>query len=226
MLTLTAMLLSVVPFFFIPTIVRTSLNAIGQLGARLSNFGRGLSRGLTGVIRGSERFKDAERELATRHDEATVRRLDRRAARRAKRGKDNNGYTRSSSRRRLRAYMRADKFRKEEAMGDVYKNRDLLTDDLIRQEQLVDNLAAKDFDERVAGAKAHFRKDPAMAVEKNILAEHDELLKAYGNNPESIQLQSQLRALEEMAMEKGAPGQDMLQQSFARYMTEIVSSDL
>lgn len=62
MFTLTAMLLSVVPFFFIPTIVRTSLNAIGQLGARLSNFGRGMSGRMTGAIRNSEGFRGKQRE--------------------------------------------------------------------------------------------------------------------------------------------------------------------
>lgn len=220
MLTLTAMLLSVVPFFFIPTIVRTSLNAIGQLGARLSNFGSRISRGLTGTIRNADRFKDWQNELKAQHDESTVRRIDNRARKRAAKGKANDGYTRSSSRRRLRAYMRADKYRKEEVLGEVYKNHDLLAYDESRQEQLLENLTTKDFDERVLGAKAKFRKDSAMAVEKNIVAKHDELLKQFGENPNDIRLQSQLRALEEMAMEKGAPGQDYLQQSFARYMTE------
>lgn len=221
MLTLTAMLLSVVPFFFIPTIVRTSLNAIGQLGARLSNFGRGMSGRLTGAIRGSERFKDVQRELATRHDEATVRRLDMRAARRRRRGYDENElYTAGGQRRRARAYARADKNRRENLVGQSYNGRALLVDDEERQAQLSGNLAAKDFDERVAGAKASFRESPEMATEAAIVAKHDDLLREFGEKPDDIRLQSQLRALEEMAMEKGAPGQDLLQQSFARYMTE------
>lgn len=220
MLTLTAMLLSVAPFFFIPTIVRTSLNAIGQLGARLSNFGRGMSGRLTGAIRGSERFKDSQRELATRHDEATVRRLDKRAARRRRKGYDENElYTASGQRRRARAYARADKNRRENLVGQSYNGRSLLIDDEERRSQLEGNLAAKDFDERVAGAKASFRNEPRMATEQAIVAEHDKLLEQFGNDPNNIQLQSQLRALEEMAMEKGAPGQDLLQQSFARYAT-------
>lgn len=217
MLTLTAMLLSVVPFFFIPTIVRTSLNAIGQLGARISNFGRGIGGRLTGAIRGSERFKDAQRELATQRDENFVRRLDRRAERRIAKGKD--GYTASAQRRRARAYARADKVRREELLGQSYNDRGLLSDDEVRREQLLGNLADKDFTERVAGAKVDFRKDPAMATEEAIVKKHNELLEQFGNDPKNIQLQSQLRALEEMAMEKGAPGQDLLQQSFARYMT-------
>jgi len=218
MLTLTAMLLSVVPFFFIPTIVRTSLNTIGQLGARLSNFGRGFSNRVTGMVRNSERFKDWQNELKAQHDESTVRRIDNRAARRARNGKDNNGYTAGSRRRRLRAYMRADKARREELLGRAYEGRALLQDDEGRQEQLLESLNAKDFEERVASAKALYRKNPEMAQEDSITKAHDALLSQLGDNPDDIQLQSQLRALQEMDMEKGAPGQDLMQQSIARWI--------
>lgn len=215
--TLIAMLLSIVPFFFIPTLVRTSLNSIGQLGARLSNFGRGMSGRMTGAIRGSERFKDAQRELGLRRDEATVHRLDSLRAR----GKT---LTAGQQRRRARAYARADKGRREDIVGESYRDRGLLRYDEKRREQLEGNLAAKDFDERVSGAKVAYRDDPRMATEEAIVAEHDKLLEEYGNDPNNIQLQSQLRALEEMAMEKGAPGQDLLQRSFARYMTQNKNS--
>lgn len=217
MFAITAMLLSVVPFFFIPTIVRTSLNAIGQLGARISNFGRGMSGRMTGAIRGSEGFKNAQRTLAMQRDENTVRRLDRWG--KVRKAVGLKEYSKSGQRRRSLAYARADKARKEDLIGRSYNGRKLLKDDKVREAQLLGNLAASDFDERVKGAKATFRDAPEMATEQAIVAKHDELLEQYGNDPENIQLQSQLRALEEMAMEKGAPGQDLLQQSFARYAT-------
>ena len=219
MLTLTAMLLSVAPFFFIPTIVRTSLNAIGQLGARLSNFGRGMGGRLTGAIRGSERFKDAQRELATRHDEATVRRLDSRAARRVKKGKvDNGGYTAASSRRRLRAYMRSDKARREDLLGEAYGGRALLQDDEGRREQMLADFSAKYSDELEASAKALYQKRPEMAHEDGITKEYDSVLAQFGDDPDNIQLQGQLRALQAMDMGKGAPGQDAMQQSIAKWI--------
>lgn len=217
MFTLTAMLLSVVPFFFIPTLVRTSLNAIGQLGARLSNFGRGMGGWLTGAIRGSEGFRSRQRELAAQRDERTVRNLDRWS--RVRKAVGLNAYSKSGQRKRSLAYARADKVRREDLIGESYNGRKLLSRDQARKAQLMGNLATKDFEERVSGAKALFRDDPRMATEAAIVAEHDKLLEEYGNDPNNIQLQSQLRALEEMAMEKGAPGQDLLQQSFARYAT-------
>lgn len=218
MFVITAMLLSVVPFFFIPTLVRTSLNAIGQLGARLSNFGRGMSGRLTGAIRGSEGFRNRQRELAAQRDEKTVRRLDKWGKVRSAVGL--KAYSKGGQRKRSLAYARADKVRREDLAGQSYNGRKLLRDDKEREKQLLGNLSAKDFDERVTGAKASYRDKPEMATEKEIVAEHDKLLEEYGNDPNNIQLQSQLRALEEMAMEKGAPGQDLLQQSFARYATK------
>lgn len=211
--TLIAMLLSIVPFFFIPTLVRTSLNSIGQLGARISNLGRSMSGGLSRFIRGSERFKDAQRELATRRDEATVRWLDARAQQRG-------GLTASGRRRRLRSYMRADKSRREDLLGEFNADRPLLINDLGRQDQIRESLAAKDFDERVAGAKANYRRNTEMAHEEGITAVHDDLIRRFGEDPDNIQLHSQLRALQEMDMEKGAPGEDLMQQSIARWITE------
>lgn len=222
MFLLTAMLLSVVPFFFIPTIVRTSLNAIGQLGARLSNFGRGMSGRITGGIRNSEGFRNRQRELAMRRDEQTVRRLDRWG--KVRKAVGLKEYSKGGQRRRSLAYARADKARREDLLGQSYNGRELLRYDEERRQQLLGNLTAKDFEERVSGAKAQFRDDPAMAHEDTIVAEHSKLLEQFGNDPTNMRLQSQLRALEEMAMEKGAPGQDLLQQSFARYMTKNKNS--
>lgn len=211
--TLIAMLLSIVPFFFIPSLVRTALNSIGQLGARISNFGRNMSGGLNRLIRGSERFKDAQRELAVQRDEAAVRWLDARARQRG-------GLTASGRRRRLRAYMRADKNRREDLLGEFNEDKPLLINDLGRQDQIRESLAAKDFDERVAGAKANYRRNTEMAHEDGITAAHDDLIRRFGDDPNNIQLHSQLRALQEMDMEKGAPGEDLMEQSIARWITE------
>lgn len=222
MFVITAMLLSVVPFFFIPALVRSSLNVIGQLGARLSNFGRGISGRMTGAVRNSEGFRNRQRELAAQRDERTVRNLDRWGKVRSAVGL--NAYSKSGQRRRSLAYARADKARREDLIGQSYNGRRLLRDDDERKKQLLGNLSEKDFMERVSGAKASFRDDPAMATEKAIVAKHDELLERFGEDPNNLQLQTQLRALEEMAMEKGAPGQDLLQQSFARYATKHKNS--
>ena len=50
---LLAALTTVIPFFFIPRILKSSLNAVGNLGTTLSNIGNGISRGLGGITKGA-----------------------------------------------------------------------------------------------------------------------------------------------------------------------------
>lgn len=60
-LMLAAMIVQVLPFFFIPTLLRNSLSLMGNVGARISQAGRNLGRrastGLQSGVRNSERFK-------------------------------------------------------------------------------------------------------------------------------------------------------------------------
>lgn len=58
---LTAMLVSIVPLFFIPTVLKNSLNAMGSLGNKISGFGKNRSSGVQRRIRGTERYKDAQK---------------------------------------------------------------------------------------------------------------------------------------------------------------------
>lgn len=63
MLSVIAMLLRVAPFFFIPSIVKSSLTALGNIGMRVSNFGSRLSRSATGAIAKSDAAKYADANL-------------------------------------------------------------------------------------------------------------------------------------------------------------------
>lgn len=75
---LIAMLVSVLPFFFIPGLVRSSMAAMGNLGAKIAGFGQNFGRRATGAIRGSYGFQDMQRSLNMANDAATIRRLERR----------------------------------------------------------------------------------------------------------------------------------------------------
>lgn len=59
---LVAALVSVVPFFFVPTILKSSFAAMGNLGAKISGFGDRLSRSMVGGLRHSEAFRDWQRQ--------------------------------------------------------------------------------------------------------------------------------------------------------------------
>ncbi len=51
-------LLAVVPFFFIPKILQSSLSAMGNIGAKISGIGKGASSKATGAIANSQAVKD------------------------------------------------------------------------------------------------------------------------------------------------------------------------
>lgn len=61
---LVAMLIQIVPVFFIPTIVRSSFQAMGNLGNRMMGLRDRWSRGLTGAVRGTEGMKDLQQRRA------------------------------------------------------------------------------------------------------------------------------------------------------------------
>lgn len=62
---LIAMLVGVVPFFFIPTLLRGAFSAMGNLGARISGFGQNMGRRLTSTIANTDAVKDANTRLRT-----------------------------------------------------------------------------------------------------------------------------------------------------------------
>ncbi|MBR5939503.1 hypothetical protein IKZ77_03065 [Candidatus Saccharibacteria bacterium] len=75
---LAAMIVQVLPFFLIPSMLKSSLALMGNIGAKVSSlgkaYGKKASGGATGMIRNSERFKD----LAQRQkDEKSVRMANR-----------------------------------------------------------------------------------------------------------------------------------------------------
>jgi len=60
---LTAMLVGIVPIFFIPTVLKGSFAAMGNLGARISGFGDRLRNGATGRIRNSDMYKRGQTRI-------------------------------------------------------------------------------------------------------------------------------------------------------------------
>jgi len=75
---LVAMLVSVVPFFMIPSILKSSMAAMGNLGLKVANFGSRLGGGLTRAIGNSEGVKESRRSLDMHNAERTFNRIGRR----------------------------------------------------------------------------------------------------------------------------------------------------
>lgn len=70
---LTALFVQVIPFFFIPKLLQSSLSAMGNVGAKLSGVGRSWGKGLSNAtgkaIRSTERWKRMEAERSRKNQE-------------------------------------------------------------------------------------------------------------------------------------------------------------
>lgn len=85
----TAMIVGVVPIFFIPALLKGSFAAMGNLGAKISGVGDRLRRGATSGIRNTDRYKNLQQKGA---DRAKLKSLQRRAGGYV--GKDNKFHER------------------------------------------------------------------------------------------------------------------------------------
>ncbi|MBR3246301.1 hypothetical protein IKF87_00235 [Candidatus Saccharibacteria bacterium] len=56
----TSMIVSIVPIFFIPTVLKSSFAAMGNLGARISSFGQRVSGTATSAARNSQAYRNAQ----------------------------------------------------------------------------------------------------------------------------------------------------------------------
>lgn len=63
-----AMLVSIVPLFFVPTVLKNSMNALGGLGGKISGIGKGLGGRAQGAARNTRGFKDAQKRSNARGD--------------------------------------------------------------------------------------------------------------------------------------------------------------
>lgn len=74
---LTALFVQVIPFFFIPKLLQSSLSAMGNVGAKLSGVGRSWGKGLSNAtgkaIRSTERWKRMEAERSRKNQEKAAR---------------------------------------------------------------------------------------------------------------------------------------------------------
>lgn len=77
--TITALLVSILPFFLIPSLVKGSMAMIGNLGMKISNFGNGISRGLKSGVMNSravqERQAEQKRRLSIAQDQTKRNRI-------------------------------------------------------------------------------------------------------------------------------------------------------
>lgn len=159
---LIAMLVSVIPFFFIPSLVRSSMGAMGNLGAKIAGFGDRVSGLANRGIRGSTRFREHQADARQEYErrvragrdsritgsaDSVLRRLD---AKRTNRDDPNDLSGLSARERRLyqqaayrkaRAMGRSDRTEAEDMQNLVNSQRTALAAGGLRRQALQDTLA-------------------------------------------------------------------------------------
>lgn len=142
---LSAMLIGIVPIFFIPSIVRGSMSALGNIGAKINGFGRGVSGRATGAARGAlqnTRLGDPSRFSRW----SQVRRTERRDA-----------AERESNLRRAQSRVKRLNARRERLQADGRTLSDADARRLATAQSSVEKYANEDFDARFSLAKNQYK---------------------------------------------------------------------
>lgn len=117
LLSIIAMLIRVAPFFMIPSLVRTALMAIGNIGNKVANWGNKMGRTATGAIARSDFVKQRDADLAKFQGDTTA--LRGRMLNRVLR-KDPNELSDRRKAKIARQYAKYNKLRGEEASANPY----------------------------------------------------------------------------------------------------------
>ncbi len=122
--TLIGMLITVIPFFLIPNLLKSSMAMMGNLGMKISGLGARVRGGANGAIRRSRMFQESQaekqRKMNLARDTRTVQRLDRKAARHGGRLSD------GAKMRRARAMGNVERALGEYATADALADRELM----------------------------------------------------------------------------------------------------
>lgn len=220
MYALVVMLLSVIPFFFVPSLVRNSMTALGNLGTKITMAGRRFGTGSTRAIRGTDAYRDSQNRL-----------MERNALRRANRLESGKGIRNRAS-RMLRgagftgASDKIDNSLEKARNRLIAKQRKLAMDDVNAGVHL-DALTGEARDN--AAATAQYKHETGLIDEAEnsyvtnsdfnhndigvIGNEFDSVMRDLALDEDNVLLQARAKALSRMLMKKGSNGQDRLMQS-------------
>lgn len=245
---LVAMLLSVIPLFFVPTVLKSSMAAMGNIGTKISNMGSRFGNWSNRTVRGTRAFQERQQEAMrnsnmtrnqkimdkTKLSDAQQTRL---AALRAKRA---SGATLTNNERReLRElgsrqyrYARAASARErgvmEDAMADVASRREMLEHGSARYEKIVAGAMREQRNRDDAGQIALYEDGKVDAFGgggkvrgdslDDLAKEHAALLAHVADNPEDEIAASKLRAVQTLLGKMGPNGFDKMEDNFGNLM--------
>lgn len=216
---LVAVLLQVVPFFFIPSLLRSSMSALGNLGVKMANMGNRLGRSLNRGIVGTDTYRDAQRRNEMRNAERTFNRIDKgkdirsrlaRGMRRLGATSQAQGLEASAQRRRARAISKYDSSAIEDLKARVGQTP--MTEGSRRYDAMLDRLEADQLDDMAKSYISQYKKSGQADSEEIMETEYQNSLSALMENPEDRELKAQLLAAQRI-LAKSDTGRGRMQNS-------------
>lgn len=205
-LALVAMLLTAVPFFFIPSLLRSSMAAMGNLGAKISGFGSRLGHGASGAIKRSERVQDWNKRLRVN---TQYRRAQRSIARAEKKGRTVSA---SRARRIARAKAAYEKQGIEDATNQLYAGR---SGAQIAAAVAAAGMAAEDKDvkEAAESIETQYRKSGMDYRLDDLQKEHMDALNTLIADPTNREAKARLMAAHNL-LSATDPGRGIMKNNF------------
>lgn len=207
LLSIIAMLIRVAPFFMIPSLVRSSLTAIGNIGNKVANWGNKMGRTATGAIAKSDFVRQRDADLAKFQGNMTAQRG--RLLNRVLRKEDPNELSDRRKAKIARQYAKYNKLRGEEATAFPYamtpgSREYTAAQNAAHQKRintLADNIAAENVE---------------IATDNNSLGRKlDQALIDY-NQDQSDENLASIQAYTDMLVDNADNGMSVLQNSFGR----------
>lgn len=202
---LVAMLVQVVPFFFIPALVKSSMAAMGNLGMKISSMGSRVSSGLQRGIRGSEGVREAERRLGMRNAERSFNRLDKKIKQRESDGR------RVSSGLRHRRSSAAARYNRM-AYEDIRAGgtQELLSEGSAAYENAAQGARVEQLNKDISARESLYTNDPKFSEMSALGDEYEDVLSQYIASPDDRDLEVKVKALQNILSETDA-GREQVQ---------------
>ncbi|MCI9379313.1 MAG: hypothetical protein HFI06_12605 [Eubacterium sp.] len=225
MFTLVAMLLQSIAFFFVPGVVKSSFAAMGNLGMKLSSFGRSLSRGATGAIRKSEGYKNqVQRSRAVNADKALKRQAWRDKHGLSVRGRASGWAGRGGIRGAIgdRAKESRDRSQERRINAVAAQSRARQNAAFVAQGGLAD-AERRERDAAMKNYESGYRGDDAFMNDFGAQSRaYDAAIQAVDDEPSDMNARARLRALQNV-LGSSADGQDIIQNTLHRRLATAQS---
>lgn len=196
---LVAMLVQVVPFFFIPSLVKGSLAAMGNLGMKISNMGSRFSGGIQRGIRGTEGYREAERSLNMRNAQKTFNRLNRKIEKARAANKDPKP---SLMRRRSNAAARYNRMAFEDIRAGG--TQELMSPGSAQRTLAEQNARSRQMKEDVSAQESIYKNNPELADDQIMGNVYEDALDELMADPTSREAEVKVQALQNILSETDA----------------------